>query len=91
MINPTSAPFLNKSDIDGLKAYVQAPSAACQAESTILMHCSHSNLKAKFFEIRLDRHVSLWELFNLKATWAAVSPPAWERPDFMLRMPLPYH
>jgi hypothetical protein len=28
-----------------------------RAESTVLLHVSHSNLKARFFELRLDRHV----------------------------------
>jgi hypothetical protein len=31
---------------------------AAQAESTVLLHVSHSNLKAEFMEIRFDRHVS---------------------------------
>jgi tubulin-folding cofactor B len=53
-----SAPFLTKEDVQGLKQYVQGPSAASQAESTVLLHVTHSNLKARFFEIRLDRHVS---------------------------------
>jgi hypothetical protein len=33
------------------------PSLQNRAESTVLLHVSHSNLKAKFFELRLDRHV----------------------------------
>lgn len=57
--NPMSdAPFITKADIQALKDYVKGPSSAAQAESTVLIHCTHSNLKARFFEIRLDRHVS---------------------------------
>ncbi len=54
-----AAPFLTKEDVNQLKEYVMAPSGANKAESTVLLHISHSNLKmTKFFEIRLDRHVS---------------------------------
>ncbi len=40
-----------------------SPHAASQnrAESTVLLHVSHSNLKAKFFELRLDMHVRRWQ------------------------------
>ncbi len=51
------APFMTRDDVNDLKAYVQGKSAGNQAESTVLLHCTHSNLKARFFEIRLDRHV----------------------------------
>jgi len=43
-----------------LKAYVGGggkAGGAAQAESTVLLHVSHSNLKAEFMEIRFDRHV----------------------------------
>ncbi|KAL1521164.1 hypothetical protein AB1Y20_022717 [Prymnesium parvum] len=30
-----------------------------RAESTVLLHCTHSNLQARMFEIRLDRHMTV--------------------------------
>ncbi len=60
----TSAPFISKDDINALKAYVAGPSSLNQAESTVLVHCTHSNLQARFFEIRLDTHVSRAEILN---------------------------
>jgi tubulin-specific chaperone B len=44
-----------------LKAYVSAPSSGIQNQndSTVLLHVTHSNLKSKFVEIRLDRHVRI--------------------------------
>jgi hypothetical protein len=53
----TSAPYLRKEDIDSLKDYVRGTGGQSQAESTVLLHCTHSNLMARFFEIRLDKHV----------------------------------
>lgn len=43
-----------------LKDYVGAEGkggGANQGESTVLLHCSHTNLKAQFMELRFDRHV----------------------------------
>lgn len=55
-----SAPFLSKDDVDALRAYVAGPDTgfANKADSTVLLHVTHSNLKARFMEIRLDLHVS---------------------------------
>ncbi len=46
-------------DIQQLKDYVSASDGGMQrqAESTVRLNVSHSNLKAKFMEIRLDLHV----------------------------------
>ena len=52
-----AAPFLTKEDVDQLKAYVKGTGGQNMSESTILLHATHSNLQAKFFEIRLDKHV----------------------------------
>lgn len=43
-----------------LKSYVTGPDAGGlnQGETTVLLHVTHSNLKARFPEIRLDLHVS---------------------------------
>lgn len=53
------AQVLGKTDLQMLRDYVTAPGklGANQADSTVLIHVTHSNLKAEFMEIRLDRHV----------------------------------
>lgn len=52
--------FLSHSDVQALKAYVQGPSSQARADSTVLMHVTHSNLKnTSFFELRLDRHMTV--------------------------------
>lgn len=55
------ANFFSREDIESLKAYVQGPDSgfANKLESTVLLTISHSNLKARFMEIRLDKHVSV--------------------------------
>jgi tubulin-folding cofactor B len=42
-----------------LRDYVTGPGSgfAARAESTVLLHVSHSHLRARFPEIRLDLHV----------------------------------
>ncbi|KAG2428306.1 hypothetical protein HXX76_010454 [Chlamydomonas incerta] len=56
-----AAPFLTKDDVDALRAYVAGPSTgfANKADSTVLLHVTHSNLKARFMEIRLDLHSTI--------------------------------
>ena len=49
--------MITQDDIRALKAYVAAPGTQSQAESTVRLNVSHSNLKAHFMEIRLDLHV----------------------------------
>ena len=46
-------------DIAQLKAYVQGPDGGMQNRdaATVLLHVSHSNLAARFMEIRVDMHV----------------------------------
>jgi tubulin-specific chaperone B len=53
------ANVLKNSDMQALKDYVTAPGklGANQADSTVLLHLTHSNLKAEFMEIRFDKHV----------------------------------
>lgn len=60
--------MLTGADIQQLREYVSAPDAGGQrqADSTVRLHVSHSNLKAKFLEIRLDLHVSSFEMLDLK-------------------------
>lgn len=64
-----SKPFITKEDVQHLKAYVQAPGSQNQAESTVCVNCTHSNLQTRFFEIRLDKHVS-GELHG--AAWSCI-------------------
>jgi hypothetical protein len=47
-------------DVQQLKDYVAGSDGGMQrqAQSTVRLHVTHSNLKAKFIEVRLDQHVS---------------------------------
>ena len=51
--------MLSRRDIEALKEFVSAPGnfGQNQAESTVRLHATHSNLKAEFIELRLDLHV----------------------------------
>jgi tubulin-folding cofactor B len=55
-----AATMLTRDDIQALKDYVSAPGnlGQNQADSTVRLHVTHSNLKAEFMELRLDLHVS---------------------------------
>ena len=45
-------------DLRALRGYVTHDSGSLnQADSTVLLMCTHSNLKARFMEIRFDRYV----------------------------------
>jgi hypothetical protein len=46
------------SDLRALREYVTAPGSQNQSDATVRLLVTHSNLKAKFLEIRLDLHVS---------------------------------
>uniref|UniRef100_A0A7S3R9P1 CAP-Gly domain-containing protein n=1 Tax=Dunaliella tertiolecta TaxID=3047 RepID=A0A7S3R9P1_DUNTE len=49
--------------MQALRNYVQGPSSQNRASSTVLLHVSHSNLKiTKFFELRLDMHMTIEQL-----------------------------
>ncbi len=50
--------MISQADIQSLKDYVKGPSSQNQADSTVRLQVTHSNLKAHFMEIRLDLHVS---------------------------------
>merc|ERR1711939_1160981 len=48
------------SDLQALRNYVTYESGGQnRGDSTVLLHVTHSNLKAKMFEIRLDRHMTV--------------------------------
>ena len=62
------------------------PLAACErigraCASQVLLHCTHSNLKARMFEIRLDRHMTIGPPANIarfracRALWSRSEPP----------------
>jgi len=47
-------------DLNALRNWVTAESGGqARGETTVLLHCTHSNLKARLFEIRLDRHMTI--------------------------------
>lgn len=50
--------IMNES-LEALKAYVTGPSSQNEAESTVRLLVTHSNLKSRFMEIRLDKHMSI--------------------------------
>lgn len=54
-----TATMLTGADIQALKDYVSAPGnfGQNQADSTVRLHVTHSNLKAEFMELRMDLHV----------------------------------
>lgn len=53
--------MLTGADIQQLKDYVAGPASGIQnrVDSTVLLQVSHSNLSARFMEIRLDMHVRM--------------------------------
>ncbi|GFR50102.1 hypothetical protein Agub_g12247, partial [Astrephomene gubernaculifera] len=71
------AQFLNREDVEALRAYVIGPDSgfANKAESTVLLHITHSNLKAKFMEIRLDMHSTI-ESIKVKLSFHCGTSPA---------------
>ena len=49
--------MISGADIQALKDYVKGPSSQNQADTTVRLQLTHSNLKAHFMEIRLDLQV----------------------------------
>ena len=48
------------SDLEQLRDYVTYDSGGqARASSTVLLHVTHSNLQARMFELRLDRHMTV--------------------------------
>lgn len=69
--------MISRADIEALKAYVSAPvSNQNQAESTVRMAVTHSNLKANFMEIRLDKHMSIDTVKKKLSSHTGSSPSA---------------
>jgi len=63
------------SDLQALRQYVMGPSSQAQAESTIRLMVSHSNLKASFNEIRLDLHMTI-DSVKSKLSFHCGTPPS---------------
>jgi len=50
----------NTGDLCALRDYVMFESGGqARGETTVLLHVTHSNLKARIFELRLDRHMTV--------------------------------
>merc|ERR1711904_662471 len=47
-----------------MRAYVMGESGLNQSESTVCINVSHSNLKTKFIELRLDKHMTILEVME---------------------------
>jgi|ERR1711907_39243 len=47
-----------------MRAYVMGDSGLNQADSTVCINVSHSNLKTKFIELRLDKHMTILEVME---------------------------
>jgi tubulin-folding cofactor B len=63
---------IKNTDLLNLRDYVTAESGSLnQADSTVLLMCTHSNLKARFMEIRFDRYVRVFLLarFAVLVPW----------------------
>ncbi|CAM6088041.1 unnamed protein product [Calypogeia fissa] len=45
--------------LESLKNYVRGPSSQNQSEDTVLLQVTHSNLKARFHELRFDLHTTI--------------------------------
>lgn len=55
------------SELASLRAYVTDPAGRAglaQASSTVLLNVEHASLKAKFAELRLDKHVRVFKFFG---------------------------
>eukprot|EP00884_Botryococcus_braunii_P000256 jgi/Botrbrau1/10230/Bobra.0362s0019.2 len=56
--------MITQDDIRSLREYVTAPgnNGQNQADSTVRLHVTHSNLKQSFMDLRLDRHMSILDV-----------------------------
>lgn len=68
--------MITGADIQQLKDYVAGADAGGQrqAESTVRIHVTHSNLKAKFVEIRLDMHMSVASVKSKLSSHCGTAP-----------------
>lgn len=71
-----AAPFITKEDVDQLRNYVMGASSANRAESTVLLHVTHSNLKeTRIFELRFDMHMTV-EALKVKLSFHCGTSPS---------------
>ena len=63
-------------DMAALAAYVKGPDSGFQskADGTVLLHATHSNLKASFIELRLSLHMTVGGLKDKMMTHCGTSP-----------------
>lgn len=53
-------PLLSPSDVSALRDYVKSnETTMCMADSTVILDVSHASLKARFPELRFDRHMTV--------------------------------
>lgn len=65
------------SDMEALRNYVTYDSGSLnQAESTVLLEVTHSNLKAQFMQIRLDKHMTILTVKQKLMTHCGTNPSA---------------
>lgn len=62
-------------EMHALRAYVMAPGSQNQADSTIRLQVTHSNLQARFMEIRLDLHMTV-EAVKVKLSFHCGTNPS---------------
>ena len=72
------AGFMSRADVQQLKDYVRGPSGqeSGRADSTVLLQVTHSNLQARFMEIRFDRHMTVMRLKEKLKAHCGTSVPA---------------
>ncbi|XP_075263802.1 uncharacterized protein LOC142355566 [Convolutriloba macropyga] len=70
-------PTMPSAEMQALRDYVTYDSGSLnQAESTVLLEVTHSNLKAKFMQIRLDKHMSILTVKTKLMTHCGTNPSA---------------
>jgi len=68
---------IRSADMQALRDYVTHDSGSLnQAESTVLLEVTHSNLNAKFMQIRLDMHMSILTVKQKLMTHCGTNPSA---------------
>merc|ERR1719487_530126 len=60
VVHPVRPPSFQAAGMQELRDYITYDTGAQnRGASTVLLHVTHSNLKARMFEIRLDRHMTV--------------------------------
>eukprot|EP00736_Rhodelphis_marinus_P010270 Rmarinus@m.6239 len=66
--------MLGNEQLNALRSYVTQDSSQNQAESTVRLHVTHSNLKAEFMDLRLDRHMKISTVKDKLKTHTGTNP-----------------